>query len=76
MAADLTTTIAVAKWESDEPGKPGAQRHREWLGSSGIAGKFSPETYDGPVVVAPRTGSVTSFTKMEEAKWITEYTYR
>jgi hypothetical protein len=52
MVADATTTIAVAEWESEELGKPGAQRYREWLRSSGIAEKLSLETYDGPVVVA------------------------
>jgi hypothetical protein len=46
------TTIAVAEWESEELGKPGAQRYREWLSSSGIAQKLSLETYDGEVVVA------------------------
>ena len=52
MIADSTTTIAVAEWENEELGKPGAQRYREWLGSSGIAQKLSLETYDGEVVVA------------------------
>lgn len=52
MIADPTTTIAVAEWENEEVGKPGAQRYREWLRSSGIAEKLSLETYDGPVVVA------------------------
>jgi hypothetical protein len=52
MVADRTTTIAVAEWESEELGKPGAQRYREWLKSSGIAEKLSLETHDGPVVVA------------------------
>ncbi len=52
MVADLTTTVAVAEWESEELGKPGAARYREWLRSSGIAEKLSLETYDGPVVVA------------------------
>jgi hypothetical protein len=52
MVADHTTTIAVAEWESEELGKPGAQRYREWLRGSGIAAKLSLETYDGPVVVA------------------------
>lgn len=52
MVADSTTTIAVAEWESEELGKQGAQRYREWLGSSGIAEKLSLETYDGEVVVA------------------------
>jgi hypothetical protein len=52
MVADPSTTIAVAEWVSDELGKPGAQRYREWLRSSGIAQKLSLETYDGEVVVA------------------------
>jgi hypothetical protein len=50
--ADSTTTIAVAEWENEELGKPGAQRYREWLRSTGIAQKLSLETYDGEVVVA------------------------
>jgi hypothetical protein len=49
---DPTTTIVVAEWENEELGKPGQQRYREWLRSSGIAEKLSLETYDGPVVVA------------------------
>ncbi len=52
MVADPTTTIAVAEWENEGLGKPGAQRYREWLRSSGIAQKLSLETYDGEVVVA------------------------
>jgi hypothetical protein len=52
MVADPTTTIAVAEWENEELGKPGAQRYREWLRSSSIAQKLSLETYDGEVVVA------------------------
>jgi Antibiotic biosynthesis monooxygenase len=52
MVANPTTTIAVAEWESEELGKPGAQRYREWLSSSGIAEKLSLETYDGEVVAA------------------------
>jgi hypothetical protein len=52
MVADPTTTIAVAEWENEELGKPGAQRYREWLSSSGITQKLSLETYDGEVVVA------------------------
>ena len=52
MVADSTMTIAVAEWESEELGKPGAQRYREWLRSSGVAEKLSLETYDGEVVAA------------------------
>ena len=56
MVAEPTTTIAVAEWESEELGKPGAQLYREWLRSSGKAERLSLETYDGPVVVTSRTG--------------------
>jgi hypothetical protein len=52
MVAGSTTTIAVAEWESEELGKPGARRYREWLRSSGLAEKLSLETYDGEVVAA------------------------
>ena len=52
MVADPVTTIAVAEWESEELGKPGARRYREWLRSSGIAEKLSLKTYDGEVVAA------------------------
>ena len=53
MITDPTTTIAVAEWENEKLGKPGAQRYREWLTSK--AQKVSLETYDGEVVVASRT---------------------
>jgi hypothetical protein len=52
MLAGSTTTIAVAEWESEELGKPGARRYREWLRISGISEKLSLETYDGEVVAA------------------------
>ncbi len=52
MLADPVTTVEEAEWESEELGKPGAQRYRDWLKSSGIAEKLSLETYDGEVVVA------------------------
>ena len=52
MVANPTTTIAVAEWDSEELGKSGAQRYREWLSSSGIAQKLSLESYDGEVVAA------------------------
>jgi hypothetical protein len=52
MVSDPRTTIAVAEWESEERGKPGARRYREWLKSSGIAEKLSLETYDGEVVAS------------------------
>ena len=52
MVANPTTTIAVAEWDSEELGKSGAQRYRQWLSSSGIAQKLSLESYDGEVVAA------------------------
>src|SRR5262249_37193602 len=36
MHADAHTTVAVAEWESEELGRAGAERFREWLRSSGI----------------------------------------
>jgi hypothetical protein len=41
MKLDHPTTIALAEGQSEELGKPGAQRYREWLRSSGIAQKLS-----------------------------------
>ncbi len=52
MRADSHTTIAVAEWESEELGRPGAQRYRDWMQSSGVMDHLSLHTYDGPVVVA------------------------
>jgi hypothetical protein len=45
------TTIAVAEWESEELGKPGAQRYRDWMQSSGVMQHLTLHTYDGPIVV-------------------------
>lgn len=52
MRADTHTTIAVAEWESEDLGRAGAQRYRDWMRSSGIMEHLSLSTYDGPVVVA------------------------
>jgi heme-degrading monooxygenase HmoA len=52
MRANSSTTLAVAEWESETLGKPGAQKYREWLKESGIAEKLKLETYDGDIVVA------------------------
>ncbi len=52
MQADAHTTIAVAEWASEDLGRAGAQRYREWMRSSGIMDHLSLRTYDGPVVVA------------------------
>jgi heme-degrading monooxygenase HmoA len=52
MRADPRTTIAVAEWESETLGKPGAQAYRNWMKEVGIADKIVLETYDGDIVVA------------------------
>ncbi len=50
MRADLRTTFAVAEWESEELGKLGAERFREWLRSSGIMARLTLETHAGEIV--------------------------
>ncbi len=52
MRLDRHTTIAVAEWESEALGKPGAQAYRDWLKDSGIAEKIVLETYDGEIVAS------------------------
>jgi hypothetical protein len=52
MKADSRTTVAVAEWESEELGKPGAMNYRAWLQESGVRDKLTLETLDGPVVVS------------------------
>jgi heme-degrading monooxygenase HmoA len=52
MRADPLTTIAVAEWESEKLGKPGAQKYRDWMKETGIADKIALETYDGDIVAA------------------------
>ena len=51
MRADSATTIAVAKWESEELGKAGAQKYREWMRTVGIMDFIRLETYSGEIVV-------------------------
>ena len=51
MRADSTKTIAVAKWESEELGKAGAEKYREWMRSVGIMDFIKLETYSGEIVV-------------------------
>jgi hypothetical protein len=51
MRADSATTIAVAKWESEELGKAGAQKYREWMRTVGIMDFIKLETYSGEIVV-------------------------
>jgi hypothetical protein len=52
MRSDRHTTIAVAEWESESQGKPGAQAYRNWLTESGIAEKLTLDTYDGEIVAS------------------------
>jgi hypothetical protein len=52
MRADQHTTIAVAEWESELLGKPGAQEYRNWLMESGIGEKLVLDTYDGDIVAS------------------------
>ena len=51
MKATARTTIAVAEWESEELGKKGAQRYRDWMQSSGIMQHLTLRTYDGDILV-------------------------
>jgi hypothetical protein len=56
MRASARTTVAVAEWESEELGKRGAQRYRDWMGSSGIMQHLTLHTQDGDLVVNSRAG--------------------
>lgn len=50
MRADSTTTIAVAEWQSEELGKAGAERYREWMRRVGIMDHITLETRAGDIV--------------------------
>ena len=50
MRADSTTTIAVAEWQSEELGRAGAERYREWMRSVGIMDRITLETHSGDIV--------------------------
>jgi heme-degrading monooxygenase HmoA len=52
MRASATTTVAVAEWESEEPGTPGAANYRAWLRDSGIAAHLTLEALAGEIVAA------------------------
>jgi len=52
MRADRETTIAVAEWESEELGRPGAAAYRAWMREAGIAELIRLETYDGEIVAS------------------------
>ncbi len=51
MKAGARTTIAVAEWESEELGRPGAQHYRDWMQSAGIKQHLTLRTYDGDILV-------------------------
>jgi hypothetical protein len=50
MRANDATTVAVAEWESEELGRPGAEHYRGWMRSAGIMDRLSLETYAGEIV--------------------------
>lgn len=52
MQAGPRVTVAVAEWENEELGQPGAQRYRDWMRQSGVADHISLETWDGPILIA------------------------
>jgi hypothetical protein len=52
MRADRRTTVAVAEWESEALGRPGAERYREWLRESGIWDLLTLKTLAGEIVAA------------------------
>ena len=50
MRADGTMTVAVAEWETEQLGKAGAERYREWMRSVGIMDRITLETHAGDIV--------------------------
>jgi hypothetical protein len=50
MRADSTTTVAVAEWQSEELGKVGAERYRDWMRRVGIMDHITLETRAGDIV--------------------------
>ena len=52
MRAGANETAAVAKWESEELGKIGAENYRRWLKESGMWDKLVLQIYDGEVVAS------------------------
>jgi hypothetical protein len=50
MRADSTTTFAVAEWETEELGRVGAERYREWMRRVGIMDRITLETHAGDIV--------------------------
>lgn len=50
MAAGPRRTVAVAEWASEELGRRGAERFRDWLDAAGIRARITMDTDAGPVV--------------------------
>jgi hypothetical protein len=50
MRANGTTTVAVAEWESEQLGRVGAERYREWMRTVGIMDHLTLETQAGDIV--------------------------
>lgn len=50
MAAGPRRTVAVAEWASEELGRRGAERFRDWLDAVGIRARITMDTDAGPVV--------------------------
>jgi hypothetical protein len=45
-------SIAVAEWESEELGIPGAARYRQWLEEAGVRAHITMSTEAGPVLIS------------------------
>jgi hypothetical protein len=52
MRADRSTTVAIVEWESEQLGRAGAERYREWMRSVGIMDHITLETRAGDIVAA------------------------
>ena len=50
MRTDSTTTVAVAEWESEQLGKAGAEKYRDWMRKVGIMDRITLETRAGEIV--------------------------
>ena len=52
MRAGTRATVAIAEWESEDLGAPGAERFRDWLAAAGIRQHIQMETEAGPILVS------------------------
>ena len=52
MQAGPRRTIAVAEWESEDLGVPGATRYRDWMAAAGVRDHITLETEAGPIIVS------------------------